>query len=146
MAEPTAERGTNIPKNKARSPAGIVIPLRPITKATARTKSSNIAPDKSPAEREEPHSFEEMNPQVTAEMHRMAAERGRMSRAGSAVRKIAAVIKNVNIIAPARASTAERAEYFKDPKDSDPPSRPIDIAALRLSNAFFDESIMTSYN
>ena len=142
MAEPTAERGTNIPKNKARSPAGIVIPLRPIIKATARTKSSNIVPDKSPDEREAPlDSFAAMNPQATAEMHKIAAAEGTARRAGSAVRKMAAVTKKVKMIAPARARAAERTEFFRNPKDSEPSSRPLDMAALRLSNAFFDESM-----
>ena len=141
-AEPTAEKGSKEMKNKARSPAGIAIPLRPIMKATRRMESSNSAPERSPDEREAPpDSLAEMNPQATAEMHRSAVDKGIASRAGSAVRKMAAVTKKVKMIAPARASAAEMAECFSSPKVSEPSSRPLVIACLRFSNAFFDESI-----
>ena len=140
--DPAAERGSKEMKNKARSPAGIAIPLRPIMKATRRMKSSNSAPERSPDVREElTDSFDEMNPQAVAETQSIVADKGSASRAGSAVRKIMAVSKKVKTISPARVSAAEMAECLSSPTVSDPSSCPLAVACLRLSNAFFDESI-----
>ena len=111
---PNADNGTISRKNSTLMPGERTMPLCPRKSAAIRMNSSRITPDKSPAAQGASFDlFAEISPEAIAATQRRAAEKGTDSLAGSAVGKIAAVIKRAAASAQTSIAATTNAESFR---------------------------------